>query len=399
MRDGRTKIAFLWQYYGGPITSVDDLVAGFDREKYEVMFVYLSDRRADKQNHLAAAGFRTVYLSDRRMSRGPHPFLMLRLARLLRSEGVDILHCHAHKTTVYGALAAWLARTPVVVAHIHGLNRSRTFRRKLVNWLISPRIDMFLSVSDAVRRDFVADNWGGQKRRVAVLENSIDYGRFSAIDTPRQEARRLLGVSEDAFVFGTVGRLAPTKGLKYMLAAFAEVRKNVPSAHLVIVGDGPERAELELQAGAHGCADRVHFPGYLREIERALPGMDVFVLASIAEGMGRAILEAMAAGILCIGTDVGGIPEVLDDGRTGLLVPPADTMALADAMAKAGVMSPVEREVLVDNARRRVREAFSHDGAREKLRAIYEQLLGGKNAAPDVTESEDGKGKRHNPDV
>ena len=144
----------------------------------------------------------------------------------------------------------------------------------------------------------------------------------------------MLGVSPDPFVFGTVGRLAPTKGLPYLIEAFSRAKEEIPSAQLVLLGNGngPSRAELEQQASKTSCRDSIHFLGHRDDIEQLYRAMDIFVLSSIAEGMPRAILEAMAAGVPCIATEVGGIPEILPNRDVGRLVPARDPQALAWAM-------------------------------------------------------------------
>jgi len=370
----KTTICFLWPWYAGDVTSVDDLVAGFDPARYSVLFVYLGDRRPG-DNHLRDAGFAVVYLSRKTKVRSFSPGLTARLARVLKDHQVDILHCHKHKSTLYGALAGTLAGTPVVCAHVHGLDRTRTRRRRLLNYFLYKKVRMIVGVAGAVAQDVLACNWRLPRDRVTVLENSIEYHRFADVAMTPQEARDLLGLPRQAFVYGTIGRLAPTKGLTYMLEAFARVRAHVPQAHLVLIGTGPEADRYQAQTRALGIGEAVTFAGYRQDIEKVIRALDVFVMASVAEGMPRVLLEAMAARVPCIATRVGGIPEIITDADTGWLVPSRAVAPLADAMAKAAALPAGEMTALRDAAQRRIQQCFSHEVTREKLRQLYETLL------------------------
>jgi len=350
---------------------VNDLVLRLDRKRFNILFVFLRGD-AGERNSLAEAGYKVLYLSNARRINAFHFSVLFRLVKILKEHKVDVLHCHAHKATVYGAMAAALAGTPVVLAHVHGLGRSRNLRRKLTNLLLFRRVDRIICVANSVKEDVLRSNWCLPAGKVTVLENSVDYERFANVSVSKADAKQMLGMPADAFVFGTVGRLAPTKGLSYLMEAFGKVKKHKPSAHLVLLGDGPCRADLEQQASGISCQDSVHFLGHKSNIEQLMRGIDVFVLSSVAEGMPRAILEVTAAGVPCIATTVGGIPEVLDAPGTGRLVPPADANALAEAMITLARAPEPELQALIERARERIRTKFSHDVIKKKLENIYE---------------------------
>jgi glycosyltransferase involved in cell wall biosynthesis len=265
-----------------------------------------------------------------------------------------------------------LAKTPVILAHVHGLRRTRNFRRRLTHFLLFKRVQRIICVANTVREDVLKNNWHLPVEKVTVLENSVDYKHFAGVSVSQASAKQMLEVPMDAFVFGTVGRLAPTKGLSYLIEAFSTVRAQKPLAHLVLLGDGPCRAELERQASSLSCRDSVHFLGHRARIEQLMKGMDVCVLSSVAEGMPRAVLEVMAAGVPCIATTVGGIPEILNAPSAGLLVSPGDKNALAEAMITLARASEQELHALVEGARERIRTHFSHDVVTKKLENIYE---------------------------
>jgi len=374
LKEGKITVALLWSKYSGNVTSVNDLVLGFDKERFNVIFIYLRGY-GDEKNLLKEAGYEVFYLSNTERINTFRFSILFKLVRILKEQNVDIIHCHAHKSTVYGTVAAVLAKTPVVMAHVHGLGRSRNFRRKLMNFLLFKKINRIVPVAESVREDVLKNYWSVPEEKISVLENSIDYGRFADVSISKEDAKRILGLPSDAFVFGTIGRLAPTKGLLYLIEAFPKVKEQKPSAHLVLFGDGPCRAEIEQQASNMSCRDSIHFLGHRDNIEQLLRGMDVFVLSSVAEGMPRAILEVMAAGIPCIATEVGGIPEIISGNNVGVLVPPKDSEALAEAMINIANIPDEKLEKQVLKAQNRVRRFYSHQVVREKVRKLYESEL------------------------
>ena len=372
MQENKINLALLWSKYSGNVTSVNDLILGLDKKRFNVIFIYLSGYGVDK-NSIEEAGYKVFYLSNKEHIKLFSFTILCKLVRILKNHNVDILHCHAHKSTVYGTIAAIFAHTLLVMSHVHGLNRSRNFRRKLVNFLLFRKVSRIIPVANSVKKDVLKGNWFLSAKKLSVLENSIDYKRFADVMVSKQEAKRMLGLSPDTFIFGTIGRLAPTKGLPYLIEAFSKMKVQIPSAHLILLGDGGLKPELEKLVAEMPCCDSIHFLGYRTNIEALLRGLDVFVLSSVAEGMPRVILEAMAAGAPCIATAVGGIPEIFNnDENAGFLVPPKDSAALAQAMIRIATMPKQELDTLIGNAQNRVREFYTHQVVREKLRMLYE---------------------------
>jgi glycosyltransferase involved in cell wall biosynthesis len=370
LQENKISLALLWSKYSGDITSVNDLVMGLDKKRFNIIFIYLSGYGVEK-NLIEEAGYKVCYLSRAKQTRNFNFSILLKLIQILKEHKIEIIHCHAHKPTVYGTIAATFAHTPVVMAHVHGLGRSRTFRRKLLNLLLFRRISTIIPVAESVKEDVLRNNWFLSPGKLSILENSIDYERFASVPVSKKEAKQMLQMPASAFVFGTIGRLAPTKGLPYLIEAFSRVKAQISSAHLILLGDGPLKPELEKQAGKIQCKDSIHFLGYRTNVESLLRGIDVFVLSSIAEGMPRAILEAMAAGVPCVATEVGGIPEIISDGDAGFLVPPGDSNAFAQTMLKVANMPRDELAALAERARNRVRTVYSHSVVREKLKDLY----------------------------
>jgi glycosyltransferase involved in cell wall biosynthesis len=202
------------------------------------------------------------------------------------------------------------------------------FRRVL--HFMSRSIDQFVVLGERMRR-YYQDEIGVNAGRLRVIPNGV-APLAVATAAERTAARAALGLGE-GFLVTTVGRLAPEKNFPMLIDAFARATAGDPTARLVFVGDGSERAALEQQAAAAGVAERVHFLGWRKDVGALLPAFDLFVLSSFSEGLPMSMLEAMSAGVPIVSTAVGDIPEVITDGETGRLVPGKDTGALATAIA------------------------------------------------------------------
>ncbi|MBW7883456.1 MAG: glycosyltransferase family 4 protein [Caldilineaceae bacterium] len=254
-------------------------------------------------------------------------------------EPVDIIHSHCD----FGDVAAYLLRRPLRVkvlvrtAHNELEWAKRPWRRWLLVYGLYPFVyDAELGVSTRVvevldRRPLARF----LRRRGRVTYNAVDLGRFAQRTAADGAAiRHALGIPPGAPLIGTVGRLTAQKGYHILLQAAPLVLAQRPDAHFVIVGGGEQEAELKALAHQHGIEPRVHFPGARRDVEAIYPAMDIFVSASLWEGLPTVIMEAMASGVPVVATRVAGTVELVRHGETGLLVPPNDPTELAGALLK-----------------------------------------------------------------
>ena len=370
MEKKKINLALLWPKYNIAGIWFNELVLGLDKERFNLIFIYLSSYGVEK-NLIKEAGYKVFYLSNIELINAFRFSILFRLVKILKENNIDILHCHRHKPSLYGALAGIFAKTPVVLSHVHGLSRTKNIGRKLLNFFLFKRFNRIIGCAKNVRDNVLKDNPSVCPEKVIALENSVDFERFDEVLIAKADVKQMLGLPPDVFVFGTIARLAPTKGLSYLIEAFREVKEQKPSAHLVLLGDGRCRAELEEQASNMSCSDAIHFLGHRDNIEQLLKGMDIFVLSSVAEGMPLVILEAMAAGIPCIATRVGGITEIISSDDVGILVPAKDSEALAKAMIDMGGAPKEKLEKYAEKARDRIRQFYSHDVVREKLKNLY----------------------------
>jgi glycosyltransferase involved in cell wall biosynthesis len=214
---------------------------------------------------------------------------------------------------------------------------------------------LVIADSEKVRRQLV-EGQGLPAAKVATILNGIDTARFGAAGDPAQ-ARRALGLNGRGPVIGTVGRLEPVKDHATLLQAFRRVREAHPGAALVVAGDGPLREPLEAQARALGLAGSVTFLGRRSDVADWLGGLDVFVLSSVSEGLPLTVLEAMAAGVPVVSTDVGGIQEIIRAPGEGRLVAPRSPDSMAEAVL-ALLADEAARRAIGRAGRERVRAAF-----------------------------------------
>jgi sugar transferase (PEP-CTERM/EpsH1 system associated) len=293
--------------------------------------------------------------------------LPLRLARLFRRTKTDVVHTRNAEAFFYGWLGAKLARVPALVHSEHGRVLPDSARRMaLQRWMLHATSAAF-SVSRQLRADLVK-HLRVPERRFEVIYNGVDVTRTSAAD--RGGARRIMGAAEGEVVVGSVGRLVTVKNYELLLGAFSRL---APPARLVLIGDGPERARLEGLADAKGIAARTTFLGHREDVADLLVGLDVFVLPSLSEGMSNTLLEAMAAGLPTIASDVGGNREIVQDGDSGLLFASEDEAGLLDGLRRlAG--DPARRAELGRAGRDRVTREFSMDAMIGKYEALYERV-------------------------
>jgi glycosyltransferase involved in cell wall biosynthesis len=293
-----------------------------------------------------------------------------------------VIHTHQIGALLYAGPAARRAGVPRVVHTEHidnaGKLTSRWRRLKIrLLWKMAGRYaSRFFCVSCDIAESVTA--YGVVPgRKVEVVPNGIDT---HAPHQPDPALRRSLGLPTDAPVIGTVGRLNEVKRQDLLLRAFAAVQGGNPGARLLLVGDGPEREALGRLAGELGVAESVHFVGYQPRPEQFLRLMDVFALPSRLEGMPLAILEAWAARLPVVATAVGGVPKLVEDGRTGLLVPSGDADALAETLT-ALLNDPARSARLADAGRDEVCRGYGLDRMADAYARAYEPARSGKGAA------------------
>lgn len=299
------------------------------------------------------------------------------LVQILRREGITILHAHSSKAGLVGRVAAGLARTPVVFMTAHNsifYEYWPAWKKSIFaasEWLLARHTHRILTVSEALREELLTTERLNPDQ-VLTIHNGIDLTPFRQ-GVERRAVLRSLGVPQLGQLVGTIARLAPQKGLTFFLQAAAILCRDY-QVNFVVVGDGPLRQALEEERTALGLQRRFFFVGERQDIPQILSAMDIFVLPSVTEGLPLTILEAMAAGKPVVATRVGGIPEVVMDEKTGLLVPPQNPQALARAVAT--LLSNRNRaKEMGQHGQQRVLERFTNDIMVRKIEEQYKIIL------------------------
>lgn len=261
------------------------------------------------------------------------------LVRLLREERPDIVHTHTSKAGVLGRLAAWITGVPVIIHTPHGHVFYGHFSA-LPSWAFLQMeralawiTDGLIGLTSAEIREHL-ERGVGQADQFAVVPSGIDLDRFRKARANGKIVPDWFGCPSAAYVVGSVGWLTSVKGHRFLVDTLTILKNEHHNLHLVIIGTGDESGALLRRAEQAGISHAVHLLGHREDIDTCLAGFDSFVLPSLNEGMGRGLIEAMAAGLPVIASRVGGIPALIDDGKNGLLVPAGDSAALADAIRK-----------------------------------------------------------------
>lgn len=301
------------------------------------------------------------------------PFDVLRLRDFLYECQPDIVHTFLLTGSLYGRFAAMMARVPVVIGtEVNVYERKRTLHTLAERWLMRDT-DAVVASAESVR-DFYIQQVKADPSKVEVIYNAVDWEQLQAT-VERDELRASVDVPADVPLLTIIARLTEQKGHRILLDALA--RPDLAHAHLLVVGDGPLREALERQALNLELSARVRFAGARRDLGNILAATDVFVMPSFWEGLPLAMVLAMGAGLPVVATRVAGIPEVVQDGVTGLLVPPGDSSELGAALSRV-VNNDTTRVLLGQAARTFVRPRFGVDGYVNAITGLYDRLLTAK---------------------
>lgn len=297
-----------------------------------------------------------------------------RLGRFMRSARASIAHAHQYTPFCYASLSRGVNRGPAVIFTEHGRHFPDFPRkkRKLANRVLLRRGDQVTAVGESVRQALI-HNEGLPANRIRLLYNGIDLSQGAFDPLVRDAVRYELGVAADEFVVLQVARLDRLKDHKTAVRAFKRVVERRPRARLILAGEGPERAAIEQEIEDQRLEDRVQMLGLRRDIPRLLAAADCFLLTSISEGIPLTIIEALAADVPVVSTNVGGIPEIFQDNVQGLLAPSGDPAALADRVLSL-VVDPELRKRIATAGHTRVSELFDEQTMLLNYERLYREL-------------------------
>lgn len=352
---------------GGQERVAVDLAKAQRSAGHQVIAVSLA---AEQEGSIVTA-FRQASIETETIAKGRRfdPTLPLRLAARLAGWRVDVVHTHNPHALIYGAPAARLLRAAAVHSK-HGINPD-VARRMWLRRKASSLVDAYVAVTSTLSQ-VALKNQECDPSKLHVIPNGIDTLAYAPNPAARQRVRKQLGIPENAWVVGTVGRLAPEKDQGLLIDAMANLLDE--RGRLLIVGAGPEREVLLSRAAATGRQQFVHLLGERDDVPDLLATLDVFVLTSRTEGLPLVLLEAMATGVPVLTTAVGGIPDLVKDQVTGFLTPPLERLPLRRYLGWLSNKPHAAFEV-ADRARRLVLERYSLSRMAGEYERLYRNVV------------------------
>ncbi len=372
---------------GGPALHVAYLTEGLTKRGYDTTLVSGSLARGEDSMAFVAdaRGVEVVRIDELGREISPLRDLLatIRLAKLIRKERPQILHTHTAKAGTVGRVAALLAgsrKPPIIVHTFHGhvlrgyFGPLRSLFFRLLERRLAAGTTALIAVSPQVRDDLVALGVAPRERFVVIrLGIELDE-RIAPDQNGRGESRRYLGIPGDRFAVGWIGRMTAVKRTDDVLVAFKRLRDSGVDAVLCMVGDGPDRLQLEQRAHELGVARDTLFLGYQEDVAQFYAAFDALVLPSGNEGTPVSVIEALAAELPVVATRVGGVPDVVRDGEDGFLVEAGATDDLADRLAQlAG--DPALRARMGKQGRERVLPRYAVERLVEDIDELYQSLL------------------------
>ncbi len=344
----------------------------FASDFYRVV-VFLAGSAADNANNtIQADEIVSLELSPRQL-KGLRLGARRRILELVNRYDPSLILAHRWKATsiAVSALSLGSKKEIPVFSVVHALHQMESLSRRLVGRFILKGRCRFIGVSEAVRQDVLAAGFGFMPEDVLALSNTVDVVRTESSLLERRAARQILGLDPEVPVCGHVGRMVGAKDQKTLISAFAKLRQRLPTAHLVMIGEGRLEESLRSQVKSLDLEGAVTFAGAQDQAVRLMPAFDLFVLTSVTEGFPRVLLEAMACRLPIVATDSGGIREALGDDVE--LCRAGDVEGISCALERCLKLDEVGRRELGEKGYRRVVESFSRETFRQRLFAFIEQ--------------------------
>jgi len=344
------------------------IISGFTQEPQE-----------DIETYIKRTGVKIEFIPDlcRELSPLKEIFALKKLYSAIKKVKPDIVHTHSSKAGILGRIAAALCNVPIIIHSPHGhvfYGYFGSFQNRLIVFIervVALLTDRIINLTESGKRDHIELGISSPKKFV-VIHCGIELEPFLKVNIERKEKLRHLGIPYDKTVVGTVSRLEPIKGQEYFIQACKLISLKRPDVIFVIVGGGSLENKLKKMAVDLDIDDRVYFLGHRKDVPELMKLFEIFVLPSLNEGLGRVLVEAMTVGLPIIATKVGGISDVVLDGKTGLLVPPRDSHNLAESILKL-----LENKDLVQKMGEKGKaraNIFDINKMVEKIEALYQLL-------------------------
>lgn len=367
---------------GGTERQIIELLKGLDRDSFNVKVAAVRTG-GELEPEMQDAGLKIDFFPLRSMKDKNAFYQLYRLRQYLISNKIDLLHTFSYFGNTFGAVAGALARTPVIVSSRRDLFKPDAFPPySQLQVVFSRYVDAIITNAQSIKQAMV-DNEQIPADKISVINNGLDLNRFYHRSCGAA-VRRELGISETAPVLAVVAGLKEVKGHIYLFKAIKLLKETYPELRLLVIGECREcdyRAHLEAKTRQLEIEDQVKFLGRSDEVPRLLTAVDISVLPSLSEGLSNTILESMAAGLPMIATRVGGNIEIIEDGENGLLVPPRNEQALADAISSL-INDRSYAAKLARKGEQYVINQYSNQRMISKTSALYMDLVEAKIKQP-----------------
>jgi len=376
---------------GGSAENTFLTAKGLNKERYDVILVKglsLESNMAEDEVRAVEESVKEVEREGVRIITVPglvrrvHPFCDVRalaaLTRILRRERPQIVHTHTSKAGLIGRVAAFMARTPVIIHTPHGhifygyFGRVTTCIFVIIERLLAKITDKIITLTNQEGLDHIRFKIASPAK-FATIHSGVDIQKFITTKSNVNRLKRSFGIKAEALVVGSVGRLVPIKGHRYLIFAAPKILKEVPEVKFVLVGDGYLRPESERLARTLSVREAFLFLNWRSDIPQIMGMFDLFALPSLNEGMGKVLVEAMAAGKPVVASNTGGIPDLIIDGDNGILVCPEDIDQLSEAIIKLLKDEKIRREM--GGRGRVIAKRYSIDSMVKQIDALYVELL------------------------
>jgi glycosyltransferase involved in cell wall biosynthesis len=369
---------------GGPSVHSEILSKYLDPERFETILIggALEDGEKERVEELRRLSIQITTIAEmgREISLWSDIKALLKLYQIIYREKPDIVHTHTAKAGAIGRIAAWLAGVPIIIHTFHG-HVFHDYFGKVKTWLfiqfeqwLAKITTCIIVISRSQKYDIVTKFRISNKKKVITIPLGLELERFLLIDKDTFHLKNELGISRNEFLIGIVGRIVPIKNHELLLKVIKLLREQQLPVHLCIVGDGELRNELIQSAREKNISNYTHFTGWRLDMEKIYSGMDLLALSSLNEGTPVAIIEAMASQVPVVATAVGGVPDLISDGETGLLSAPNDANDLAEKIRQI-LVNPEMTTKIIKKARESVEKNYHYRRLINDIQNIYEKLI------------------------
>ncbi len=369
---------------GGPSIHSEILSKYLDPERFDTILLGGALDEGEKSRvadlKRKAIQIRTIGEMGREISLWSDLKALIKLYRIIRQEKPDIVHTHTAKAGAVGRIAAWLAGVPIIIHTFHGHVFHHYFGRlktrlfiQFERWL-AKITTCIIVISRSQKYDIVTRFRISPEKKVVTIPLGLELERFLLINKDNFDLKNELNIPKKEFLVGIVGRIVPIKNHELLLKAIKLLRDQQFPVHLCIVGDGELREQLTKSAREKNIFEFVHFVGWRLDMEKIYSGMDLLALSSLNEGTPVAIIEAMASQVPVVATAVGGVPDLITDGVTGLLSISNDAKDLAEKIKQILTDSEMKQKIL-KNARKLVERKYHYRRLIDDIQNFYEKLI------------------------